>query len=435
MRRWMPIAALLTTLSLCGCAGLGERITQYFRAGPWWRAAQTHTIGLRARELEDQGELRMALDHWRLIEGIAIDQTQARREVRRLTDEIAEAVRTHYRHGVEKMKTGEPTAARDHFLAALRLDPSFNPARQQIKAGFSAFPLVVYRSVPGDRPATIAQTELGRADNAFLVTWFNDLPNDAPLPPDTLLILPKLEKEPIPPPKRIQTVDHLGEARARLSAGDLEGALALSSQLNAEDPAVKSLLHAIHLQRAIIQTEAGRLEEARQSLSMVPDTLAGKQTALEGLQAALRRRQIDLDLAEANRLYDEKDFQASLDLASAVLAQAPGNPDARHLADEARFHLATTLVDRRQWLKARSVLEQADDGHAPSMALKESVAKRLMALAQKHYRNGVKQFVNEDLKAAVDEWEKALIYNPDHDKARENIDNARRIMKKIEKLP
>jgi cytochrome c-type biogenesis protein CcmH/NrfG len=52
-----------------------------------------------------------------------------------------------------------------------------------------------------------------------------------------------------------------------------------------------------------------------------------------------------------------------------------------------------------------------------------------------HYRNGVKHFINEDLKAAVDEWEKALDCNPDHAKARENIANARRIMKKIETMP
>ncbi len=56
-------------------------------------------------------------------------------------------------------------------------------------------------------------------------------------------------------------------------------------------------------------------------------------------------------------------------------------------------------------------------------------------LAQIHYRNGVKHFINEDLKSAIAEWEAALACDPNHDKARENIDNARRLMQKIETLP
>jgi tetratricopeptide (TPR) repeat protein len=435
MRQWMPIAALLAITSLCGCAGLGDRISDFLRAGSWWQAAQTNDIRLRAETLEEQGELAMALDHWRLIERITIDHAQARREILRLEGKIAEAVRTHYQTGTEKMKAGEVTAARNHFLAALRLDPSFQPARQQIKAGFTPFPLVVYRTAAGERPAAIAKTVFGDADNAFLVSWFNDLPDDAVLPPDTLLILPHLQKEPPKKPLKKQPLDHLGEARRRLSEGDIAGALALTRQLNAADPAVQSLMHAIHLKQAVIQTEKGLLDEAGQSLAMVPEGFTGKENARETLQAALQRRQLALDLDEALRLYNDKDYQQSLDLATTVLARSPQNSDARHLADEARYRLAQDLFDHQQLLKARTVLEQASDDHAPSTALKKTVTKRLMELAQMHYRNGVKRFINEDLKAAVDEWEQALICNPDHEKARENIENARRIMQKIESLP
>ena len=69
------------------------------------------------------------------------------------------------------------------------------------------------------------------------------------------------------------------------------------------------------------------------------------------------------------------------------------------------------------------------------MTLNETVHSRLTNLAQIHYRNGVKHFINEDLKSAIDEWEIALACDPNHDNARENIDNARRLMQKIETLP
>jgi cytochrome c-type biogenesis protein CcmH/NrfG len=69
------------------------------------------------------------------------------------------------------------------------------------------------------------------------------------------------------------------------------------------------------------------------------------------------------------------------------------------------------------------------------MALKKAVHARLVELAQVHYRNGVKHFINEDLKKAIAEWEMALDCDPDHAKARENIENARRLLEKIEALP
>ena len=395
MRRWMPICALLAMLTLYSCAGVGHRISEFWRAGSWWRAAQTDGIRQRARQLEDAGDLAMALDHWRLIENIAIDYPHTAEEIRRLETKIDEAVHAHHQEGLEKMKAGDPAAARDHFLAALRLDPSFEPARQQIKAGFSPFPLVGYHTVPGDRPDTIAKTVFGSADKAFLVSWFNDLPEDAPIAPQTLLILPKLKKQSVKKTPKKRPVTPLDEAHARLADGDLDGALALASQMNADQPAVQSLIDEIHLKKAMGQIDTGLLDEAGQSLAMVPDGVAGKAAVLEVLQEALARRQLTLDMENAQRLYDENNFKDSLDLATTVLARMPDNADARFLADEARYRLALDLFNRQQLIQARTLLDQADDDHAPSIALKEAVTVRLKTEAQRHYRNGVKHFITK----------------------------------------
>lgn len=320
----MPIAALMAMVTLCSCAG-----SEFWHAGSWWRAAQTDAISQRARQLEAAGDLAMALDHWRLIEDIAIDDPHTGEEIRRLENKIAEAVQAHHQQGLEKMQAGQRTAARNHFLAALRLNPSFEPARQQIKAGFSPFPLMGYHTVPEDRLDTIAKTVFGNADKAFLVRWFNDLPQDEPLAPNTLLILPKLKKESVKkaPEKRPMTL--LDKAHARLSDGDIEGALALAGQLGAKDPAVQSLMHKIHLKKATVQIAAGLLDEAGQSLAQVPDVVPGKAAALETFQGALTQRQIALDMEKAQQLYDENDFQGSLDLTTTVLARMPENVDAR----------------------------------------------------------------------------------------------------------
>ena len=196
MRRWLPAIAFVAGMVLCGCAGTLDSMSTFWRTGPWWQATQAIDIASRASELEARGELRMALDHWRLVRRITIDQEQADNEIIRIEQKITAAVQSHYQNGLAELNNQNTAAARNHFLAALRLSPAFQQALQQIEAHFSSLPLSVYQSVSGDRTVTVAQKVFGDEKKAFLVAWFNDLPPDETLTPGTLLILPKLEKRP-----------------------------------------------------------------------------------------------------------------------------------------------------------------------------------------------------------------------------------------------
>ncbi|MEE4113031.1 MAG: hypothetical protein V2I40_09475 [Desulfobacteraceae bacterium] len=430
-----PVIALVAAVILFGCAGTMDSVSEFFSAAPWWAAAQTDDIGERARSLEAQGELSIALDHWRLVERTAMDPAEADREISRLKQKIAEAVHAHYQSGMAELRNNSLAAARNHFLAALRLDPAFRPALIQINARFSPFPLGVHLSAPGDHPDTVAKAVFGDEEKAFLVTWFNDLPEDQALTPGTMLILPKLEKTPTKKARKKKPSNRLAQAHALLAENDLDDALTLAAQANPDDPDVKALIHSIHLKEATAQIAGAQLEAARSSLAMVPDGTAGKDAAVEALQAALQRQQATLVLAKARDHFDNREYQQSLEMVERLLEEAPDTADARDLASEARYRLALDHFDRQRFFEAREVLESADKGHAASMALKETVRDRLANLAQIHYRNGVKHFINEDLKSAIAEWEAALACDPNHDKARENIDNARRLMQKIETLP
>ena len=435
MKRWLPVIACMAMVILCGCAGSMDSVSDFLSAGPWWEAAQAGHISSRARELETGGELAMALDHWRLVQRISIDQAEAPREIARLEGKIAEAVQSHYQHGLAENRKKKTAAARDHFLAALHLDPNFQPALNQIKTCFSSFPLAVYLSMPDDRPTTVAKNVFGDEEKAFLVTWFNDLPRDETLNPGTLLILPKLEKIPIKKARIKKPANRLAAARTRLAANDLEGAMTLARQVNPAYPDVQALIHTIHLKKATAQIESGQFEDARQSLATVPDGFTDKDATLGKLTIALQQQQTAIDLTQARKQFDREHYQQSLDLAGAVLKDAPDSPDARDLAVEARYGVALDHFNHKRFLKAREVLAKADDGHKASTVLAETVRIQLAEQAQNHYRKGVKYFINENLKSAIAEWEIALACNPDHEKASENIDNARRLLDKIESMP
>jgi len=436
MRHWLPAFALMTAITLCGCAGLVNSVSDFMRAGPWWASAQADKISSRARELEAHGELTMALDHWRLVDRITIGQAaEAGREITRLQGKITEAVNAHYQNGMAELRKKNQPVARNHFLAALRLDPTFQPALIQINARFATFPLAVRLSAPGDRPSTVAEKVFDDKEKAFLVAWFNDLPVDEVLTPGTLLILPRLEKK---PPKRVhpkKPPNRLAEANALLAKNDLDGALAIVKQENPDDPDAQTLIHTIHLKQAAAQIEAGLPEAARPYLARVPQGFAGKEAALETLQAALQKRQTAIVLGKARAHFDLGEYQQSLDMVETLLEDEPKSAAAHDLAAEARYRLALNHFDHQRFLEAREVLKKTDGSHEASFALKETVRSRLVELAQIHYRNGVKHFINEDLKSAIADWEMALACNPDHGKARENIENARRLMKKIETLP
>ena len=377
----------------------------------------------------------MALDHWQLVNQIADDQTEAIREIKRLEKKIAELTRFHYNAGLAALKKNRPTTARNHFLTALRLDPTFRPALKQIKARFSPFPLIVYLSANGDRPASIAKNVLGDESKAFLVAWFNDLPEEEALAPGTLLILPKLKKT---PPEKInakQAPDRLAAAHARLEEDDLDGALAMANQADTSNPDVQAMVAHIHLLKAEQQIESELLEDARQSLARVPDGLAGKARVTEKLTDALHQQQFSRDLAAARIHFDRGEYRQSRDQADALLESDPDNPRARDLATEARYRLALEHFDHKRYLEGREELEKIQDDHEASAALKATIRERLVEQAQIHYRNGVKHYINEDLQSAISDWEMALVCDPDHHKARENIQNARRIMQKIETMP
>ncbi|WP_319522631.1 hypothetical protein [uncultured Desulfosarcina sp.] len=439
-RAWLPVIAGIAWIALAGCAGSLDSLSAWMHSGgPRWRAEQADTVSVRARELEARGELGMALDHWRLIADIAADSKAAEREIQRLQEKIDTEVRSHYEAGLAKLKNRRSTDARNHFLAALRLDPTFQPALRQVRARFSPFPFRVYQTVPGDRPASVAKKFFGDEKKAFLVAWFNRLPEDRALSPGSLLILPawedpgppEIEEKPAPEPPDLS----LDVAKARLSTGDLQGALELARQADPSDAKAQAFIHTIQLKQAAQQVEAGRLADAGTSLAAVPDGFEGKAALSQKLDLALKQRQFSLDLNNAREMFDQGRYGLCLDQAEMLMRRAPDNLETARLAAEARYRLALEYFDHQRYREARAVLENMEEDHEAGTALKATVHDRLVELAQVHYRNGVKHFINEDLNKAIAEWEIALDCDPDHAKARENIENARRLLQKIETLP
>jgi tetratricopeptide (TPR) repeat protein len=123
-------AAFMTlSLALAACAGT-----------PWSPAPAVERDRLaaphrqKARALEQKGDLRRALDEWKLALTISPEDPAAREGRRRLAARLDGAVATRVRLGQEALRRGASQEARRHFLGALVLDPANRTAVAALRA-------------------------------------------------------------------------------------------------------------------------------------------------------------------------------------------------------------------------------------------------------------------------------------------------------------
>ena len=135
----------------------------------------------------------------------------------------------------------------------------------------------------------------------------------------------------------------------------------------------------------------------------------------------------------------EENGDASIHIAfdpmAKVVPRTLDRPEKNTEADKICYRAALAHVDQKQFIEARSLMEEIDENQEGVIALKKSVYNGLEKQAKDYYRNGVKHFIEEDLQSAISDWEKTLLCDPNHKKALGNIENARRLMQKIEALP
>ncbi|MCG6905267.1 MAG: hypothetical protein LJE63_01480 [Desulfobacteraceae bacterium] len=143
---------------------------------------------------------------------------------------------------------------------------------------------------------------------------------------------------------------------------------------------------------------------------------------------------IDQELAAARQLLAQEKFAAAADLMDKVLQQEPANSDARNLADQAHFENGKRLHLAQRYREALAAFKQVSPGYRDTDAFLAVIRQQLENEAETHYRRGVKHFVDEDLAQAIAEWQQTLELNPDHQKAAQDIENARELLKKLKKV-
>ena len=154
------------------------------------------------------------------------------------------------------------------------------------------------------------------------------------------------------------------------------------------------------------------------------------------LEPQFLKQLIDVEkrLSEGRSFFKIKEYEKALASAQRVLDVEPESKEAAELKNVSCFRLGKRLALKRKYPESLEMFIQVESGYeglekAISDA-KENIAKQ----AEMHYRRGVKLFLNEDLENAIVEWEETLVLDPDHQKAKRDIQDARKLLKKLEQF-
>lgn len=363
MRPALALAGLLICLGLSACASLAPV--------PAGQLAAEHRQ--RARAYERTGDLRAALEEWKIALTIDPTNAAARADQARLRRRLEATIARRIRLGRQALGQGNHLEARRHLLAVLALDPAnavtFTALREQIPELHFTTHLVAR----GETLAAIAERHYGDRALAEVIWEANRLPAKPRLVPGMRLKIPEVAgRVPRPPGSRRVAVPPATEPAANNGAAPRgNGSEGLWLEGN----------------------------------PLLTDT-----------REAVERKEYGAALAVVDRLL-EGDAKNSewLDLKKAILY------------GQGRDELASGNYDDA--LRTLSELARLDASYRDSSGLLREARSRAIQL---HYNEGIRLSRDEQLEAAIAHWHAVLEQDPRHPEARRNIEQAERMLQVLE---
>ena len=337
-----------------------------------------------AERLEREGELRRALDQWKIARLIDKDDAAARDGQTRLEGRIEQGVTQRINEGRAALQRGSHVEARRRFLAALALDPFNRTAFDALQNEVREVEFVTHTVRAGDTLAGLAQRYYGDRSRSEVIWETNHLPANPRLTAGTTLKIPEIPGVPFvraEPPRRDPLPPVAGVAPAPSAP--------------AAPPAV-----------APSRPEAAREEPAPPEINPL--------------------------LADAREALDRNEYTVALASVDRLLASTPSDREGQDLRKAALYRYGKSQFDQKQYdesYRTLSQLAKVQPNYEDSAKLLQQARTQAV---DKHYSEGIKLYRDEKLKEAIGEWQVVLQFDPNHANAKKNIEQAERLLKGLE---
>lgn len=325
----------------------------------------------KAAAMAAQGDLRGASDAWRVALTIDPRDAVALEESKKLDEQIRQAVGDRLTRGKDALKRNVHLEARNHFLAVLALDPGNREAFESLQTQVREVRQVNHTVRAGESLVSIAQLYYGDRTRSEVIWETNQLPPNPKLVPGTVLRIPEIPGLPFGRP---------------------------------EPPAATAKTPP----STTVPPSAGKTEPSEEGLYANP--------ALGAAREALERGE----------------FTLALSTVDSFLGQNPRNSEASDLRRTVLLQQGRTLMEQNKLLDAYSAVNQLVKSNPKDTAATSLLGQVRTRLAQQHYNQGMQLFRDEKLPAAIAEWRTVLQFQPSHDGAKRNIDQAERLLKGLQ---
>lgn len=385
------------------------------------------TYQRKSLEYEKKNELQMALYYMQIAGSLNPDDKIIAKRIAVLESTIANKARQHFKKGVVYFKKNNLKYARTQFLITLRYNPDHKGALDYLKNRLVPKEYIIYKTKKGDTLKSISRKFYNDYKKDFLIVYFNNLKTNKKPAPGTTLKLPMTKS--YYTHQAILIRNDLIKARNLLEEKRYEEALHIAREVLKYDLMNKEAVdfkNAAYYHMGMQLSREDKYPEAINTFKKVDPKYKDVKKAI--------REVINKDLMKANSLLREEQYEEVLALAEKALDYDKSNKVAKDLINTTYCQKGRGLIARESYIEALKVLNKADPLHDCIEKAISDVKGVMKKEAEAHYLQGVKYFLNQELSSAIIEWEKTLVLNPDHKKAKENIINARRLLEKYKKV-
>ncbi|MGA1868405.1 MAG: tetratricopeptide repeat protein [bacterium] len=143
---------------------------------------------------------------------------------------------------------------------------------------------------------------------------------------------------------------------------------------------------------------------------------------------------VEKELIKAKDLLNLDNYKETLRIIEKIHEYFPENKDATHLKNQTYLQLGILLKEQEDYIQSLNMLNKVDPSYKDIQDVISEVKKLKKAQADMHYNKGVIHFVNDQLKEAIEEWEKTLALNPEDERAIISIKQTRNLLEKLESI-
>ena len=345
------------------------------------------------------GDLRRALDEYKIAVTIDPDDRTAQEARRNLEMQIERGVAQRLQEGRAALARGAYVEARRRFLAALALDPTNAGALAALRTEAPEMDAVNHTVRGGETLGSIAQQYYGDSARAEVIADANGLAPNARLAAGRVVKVPEIPGVPFTPPVR----------------RDVASLPPLAPPSAAPPPPPPAAAPA---PPPPPPTAAATTPSAEAAIPPAPPAPAPPPPVnpLAGAEAALERKQYAAALSEVDR----------------YLGQNPGSAPGVALKKQVLYRMGKAQYDQKNYDAAYRSLTQLGKlapGYEDSAALMQETRRRLI---DQHYSQGIRYYREEKLKEAIAEWRLVLELDPQHANAQRNIEQSEKLLKGLE---